>query len=203
VTAVAVLSDGCVVTAGSDWRVRLWHTDQPGVPIEIGTHDGEVTAVAVLSDGSVVTGGRDGRVRLWRTDQPGVPMALSADDDDQMDKLVTTVHMLPDGHVVTYDVDGVIRLWRTDEPGVAPRLAPKMRTCPYWRFPTVCVVTAVSLRVVSEGFARVASSGVWPGDPSLTPIVFDHLAIAEPESVGESVGVSGSNRLLSVTLMMR
>jgi len=38
VTAVAVLSDGCVVTAGSDWRVRLWRTDQPGVPIEIGTH---------------------------------------------------------------------------------------------------------------------------------------------------------------------
>jgi WD40 repeat protein len=107
VTAVAVLSDGCVVTAGSDWRVRLWRTDQPGVPIEIGTHDGEVTAVAVLSDGSVVTGGRDGRVRLWRTDQPGVPMALSADDDDQMDKLVTTVHMLPDGHVVTCS-----RTWR-------------------------------------------------------------------------------------------
>jgi len=65
VTAVAVLSDRCVVTAGSDWRVRLWRTDQPGVPIEIGTNDGEVTAVAVLGDGSVVIGGRDGRVRLW------------------------------------------------------------------------------------------------------------------------------------------
>jgi hypothetical protein len=164
VTAVAVLSDGCVVTAGSDWRVRLWRTDQPGVPIEIGTHDGEVTAVAVLGDGSVVIGGRDGRVRLWRTDQPGVPMALSADDDDQMDKLVTTVHMLPDGHVVTYDVDGVIRLWRTDEPAVTTQPSESANTdtssswVPTWRG------TPVSLLLVSEGFGRVPSSGVWPSE---------------------------------------
>ena len=108
----------------------------------------------MLGDGSVVTGGRDGRVRLWRTDQPGVPMALSADDDDQMDKLVTTVHMLPDGHVVTYDVDGVIRLWRTDEPACPSRLAPKMRTCPYWRFRRLrrnCCFSAAGI------------GGLWPG----------------------------------------
>jgi hypothetical protein len=143
----------------------------------------------VLSDGSVVTGGRDGRVRLWRTDQPGVPMALSADDDDQMDKLVTTVHMLPDGHVVTYDVDGVIRLWRTDEPGVPLQVGTQDED--------------VSVLALSDGlrrnccFSAGGVGGLRPGgivrrlawwDPSLTPIVFDHLAIAEPESVGESVG---------------
>jgi WD40 repeat protein len=164
VTAVAVLSGGCVVTAGSDWRVRLWRTDQPGVPIEIGTHDGEVTAVAVLSDGSVVTGGRDGRVRLWRTDQPGVPMALSADDDDQMDKLVTTVHMLPDGHVVTYDVDGVIRLWRTDEPGVPLQVGTQDEDVSVLALSDGCVVTAVSLWAVLERSGRMPSSGVWPGE---------------------------------------
>ena len=136
-TAVAVLSDGCVVTAGSDWRVRLWRTDQPGVPIEIGTHDGEVTAVAMLGDGSVVTGGRDGRERLWRTDQPGVPMALSADDDDQMDKLVTTVHILPDGQRRLLTWTALYVCGAPTSPACPSRLAPKMRTCPYWRFPTV------------------------------------------------------------------
>ena len=170
VTAVAVLSDGCVVTAGSDWRVRLWRTDQPGVPIEIGTHDGEVTAVAVLSDGSVVTGGRDGRVRLWRTDQRGVPMALSADDDDQMDKLVTTVYMLPDGHVVTYDVDGVIRLWRTDEPGVPLQVGTQDEDVSVWALSDGCVVTAVSLPVVSDrltGWHRLAYAQASPASGSL------------------------------------
>jgi WD40 repeat protein len=86
VTAVAVLSDGCVVTAGSDWRVRLWRTTSRASRSRSAPTTGRSLPVAMLSDGSVVTGGRDGRVRLWRTDQPGVPMALSADDDDQMDK---------------------------------------------------------------------------------------------------------------------
>jgi hypothetical protein len=49
--------------------------------------------------------------------------------------------------------------------------------------------TAVFLRFVSDRFGRVASSGVWPGEIAHEhPIVFDHLAIARPESVGESVG---------------
>jgi hypothetical protein len=64
-------------------------------------------------------------------------MALSADDDDQMDKLVTTVHMLPDGHVVTYDVDGVIRLWRTDEPGAPLQVGTQDEDVSVVRFPTV------------------------------------------------------------------
>jgi WD40 repeat protein len=83
VSAVAVLFDDRVVTGGGDGRVRPWRTDQPGVPVELGTHDRgrfgsdrAVAAVAALSDGRVVTGGGDGRVRLWRTDQPGLPVEL-------------------------------------------------------------------------------------------------------------------------------
>ena len=78
--------------------------------------------------------------------------------------------MLPDGHVVTYDVDGVIRLWRTDEPGVPLQVGTQDEDVSVLALSDGCVATAVSLRVGSEGFTRVASSDVRPsetahGDP--------------------------------------
>jgi len=70
VSAVAVLFDDRVVTGGGDGRVRLWRTDQPGVPVELvfgnGDWDEEVTAVAEISDGRLVTGHAGGSVRLRR-----------------------------------------------------------------------------------------------------------------------------------------
>ena len=50
--------------------MRLWRTDQPGVPVELvfgnGDWDEEVTAVAEISDGRLVTGHAGGSVRLRR-----------------------------------------------------------------------------------------------------------------------------------------
>ena len=117
VAAVAALSDGRVVTGGGDGRVRLWRTDQPGLPVELGTHHGEVTAVAALSDGRVVSGVKDGRVRLWRTDQPGLPVELGTHHGE-----VTALAALSDGRVLSGVKDGRVRLWRTEQPGVPVEL---------------------------------------------------------------------------------
>ena len=111
VAAVAALSDGRVVTGGGDGRVRLWRTDQPGLPVELGTHHGEVIALAALSDGQVLSGGKDGRVRLWRTDQPGVPVELVFGNGD-WDEEVTAVAEISDGRLVTGHAGGSARLRR-------------------------------------------------------------------------------------------
>ena len=56
--------------------------------------------------------------------------------------------------------------------------------------------TPVSLRVVSERFGRVTLSGA--GETRVTPIVSDHLVIAEPESVWGKVAWVGPIGYVSV-----
>ena len=90
---------------------RLRRTDQPGLPVELGTHHGEVIALAALSDGRVLSGGKDGRVRLWRTDQPGVPVELVFGNGD-WDEEVTAVAEISDGRLVTGHAGGSVRLRR-------------------------------------------------------------------------------------------
>jgi hypothetical protein len=46
--------DGHVVTYDVDGVIRLWRTDEPGVPLQVGTQDENVSVLA-LSDGCVVT----------------------------------------------------------------------------------------------------------------------------------------------------
>jgi WD40 repeat protein len=61
VTAVAVLSDGRVVSGGFDDRVLVWDPANPRAgPVKLRHHLHVVSTVAVLSDGRVVSGGHDG-----------------------------------------------------------------------------------------------------------------------------------------------
>ena len=70
--AVAVLSDGNVVTGDSEGPVLAWDLAHPGTgPTELGRHDGWVRVAAALPDGRVVTGGDDGRVLAWDPAHPG------------------------------------------------------------------------------------------------------------------------------------
>src|SRR4029453_5637231 len=49
-----MLPDGHVVTYDVDGVIRLWRTDEPGGPLQVGTQDEDVSLLA-LSDGCVVT----------------------------------------------------------------------------------------------------------------------------------------------------
>jgi WD40 repeat protein len=115
VTAVAVLPDGRVVTAGGG-PVLVWDPAEPGAgPVELGRHEGGVSAVAVLPDGRVVTGGYDGRLLVW---DPGAaqrgPVELG-----RHDRGVVAAAVLPDGRVVSGGDDDRVRLWdmQSSSPG--------------------------------------------------------------------------------------
>lgn len=111
VTGVAVTPDGRVVTGGHDGRIRIWRTNTPGEPVEVGSQ-GPVRAVAVMDDGRIVAGGDDGQVLLWPTRPGRGPLVLG-----KVSGSVTAVGALPDGRAVTGDSEGHLRAWRTDTPG--------------------------------------------------------------------------------------
>ena len=160
-----------------------------GVPSD-GTHGKSLPCSAQRRGASSLAAGTAGGSGATA----GVPMALSAGDDDQMDKLVTTVHA-PDGHVVTYEVDGVIRLWRTDEPGVPLQVGTQDEDVSVLALSDGCVVTAVSLRLVSRGFGRVASSGVWPSETAQGHPCLRSSSDRWAGKCGGKCGVSASDRL--------
>jgi hypothetical protein len=49
---------------------------QPGVSVELGSHDLEVNGVAVLPGGRVVSGSSNRRLRLWDPSRLGAPVEL-------------------------------------------------------------------------------------------------------------------------------
>jgi WD40 repeat protein len=69
ITAIAVTSDGTVVSAGWHGTIEVWSVEAPAAVLSIVAHEGWVRAVAVTElDGRQVivsAGGVDGRVGLW------------------------------------------------------------------------------------------------------------------------------------------
>ena len=125
VTALAVLSDGRIGSAGDDGRLLVWDPAAAGAtPIELANHLWGVTALAALRDGRVVGGGEDGRVLVWDPAAAGTPPAelgrYERDVEEDVEGKVTALAALRDGRVVSAGDDGRLLLWDPAAAGAAP-----------------------------------------------------------------------------------
>ncbi len=116
VRAVAVLSDGRVVSAGDDRRLLVWDPAAIASPLELGAHRSIVRAVAALPDGRVVSAGDDRRLLVWDPAAVGTdPLELGRHGRE-----VRAVAVLPDGRVVSAGDDWRVLMWNPDAADVAP-----------------------------------------------------------------------------------
>ena len=108
VAALAVLSDGRVVSGDDDGAVLVWDPVTPGAdPVQLGRHDNKVQAMAVLPDGQVVSGDKDGRLLVWDPATPSAdPVQLGRHDNG-----VQAVAVMPDGRVVSGGDDARVLVW--------------------------------------------------------------------------------------------
>jgi WD40 repeat protein len=137
--AMAVLSDGRIVSGDRDGEIWVWDPDyvpplrvitgrgqsrelstiseETGKgPLFLGSHDGPIRALAVLRDGRVVSGGADRRIRVWDPTQPKVgPAELGSHEGE-----VRAIAVLPDGRIATGGADRRIRVWDPTQPKVGP-----------------------------------------------------------------------------------
>lgn len=116
--ALAVLSEGRVVTGGYDGRLLLWEASTAGMTSrQVDAHDGVVYTVAALPDGRIASGSADRSVRLANPVGTDPPTDLGCHDG-----WVMSVAGLADGRVVSGGRDGKVRVW--DPAAGAPSRAP-------------------------------------------------------------------------------
>jgi WD40 repeat protein len=116
--ALAVLSDGRVVSGDADGWVLVWDPATPGAgPVEFGHHDSAVAAVVVLPDGRVVSDDADGRLLVWEPTSPGAGTVELGRHPSAVPPVmllptaVPPVAVLPDGRVVSGGADERVLIW--------------------------------------------------------------------------------------------
>ena len=157
VWALAVTTQGKVVSGGDDRAVRLWDPDAPGDPgRELGCHKSAVWALAVTGQGKVVSGSEDGEVRLWDPDVAGDP----GRELGRHNRAVCAIVVTEQGKIVSSGEDGAVRLWDPDLPG-----DPGREPDPHTQNAGAVAITRQG-EVISAGWGGVR---LWdpdvPGDP--------------------------------------
>jgi len=66
VLAIAVLSDGRIVSGDEDCSVKIWNSKTGELMNALKGHNHEVWSLAVLKDDSIVSGSSDGEIKLWK-----------------------------------------------------------------------------------------------------------------------------------------
>jgi len=164
VRAVAVTSDGQVVTCASDGQLRMWTLTPDAEPVALGQHCG--ATLAALEGGRVVSGGYDGRVLVWEPTTPDAePVELGGHDGT-----VTAVAVLPKRQVISGGTDGRLRVWEPPEPETAtPEPDPDQAEIGHHELGVNAVAVLLDGRVVSggdDGHVRVWNPAT-PGSPQV------------------------------------
>ena len=110
VSALAVLPDGRLASAGWDGRIKIWPNDGQGGPAIL-QHGNSVDVLAVLSDGRLASGGGDGKIKLWPKNGQGGPTTL------QHGSAISALAALRDGRLASGGQDGTMKLWPTGGQG--------------------------------------------------------------------------------------
>jgi cytochrome c len=107
VNAVAMLSDGRIITGGEDGKVAFWRPGEPQPYQVFSGHTAPIVTLAVSPDGKrVASGAWDRTVRLWPV-EGGEPQVLEGHRQN-----VNGVAFTPDGKsVVSVSHDPQLRIW--------------------------------------------------------------------------------------------
>ncbi len=103
--ALAVLSDGRVVSGSSDGRIRMWDVESGEALQTLEGHSSEVNAVAVLDSYCVVSGSSDRTLRVWDVESGRALQILKNSSQ------VNAVAVLNSHRVVSSSIDGRLRVW--------------------------------------------------------------------------------------------
>jgi energy-coupling factor transporter ATP-binding protein EcfA2 len=120
VRALAVGSDGLLITGGDDGKVLRHNWKGNGSPTEIGAFSSGVRSLALNPDGRFLAAGfADGALRLWNLSQPGSsPRELAAEG-----ALLGALAFAPrDGLLASARADGTLSLFDPAKPEVRPQL---------------------------------------------------------------------------------
>jgi cytochrome c len=169
VTALALLPDGRVATAGQEGRIALWRDGEREPDMVLAIHHGPVTALALAPDGTqLASASWDGRVVLTPLGD-GAPEEIVA-----LDENVNGIGFLPEGGLVAADYAGILRFWQADGSGAG-------------EVTTAAPVNALGIdgagfvwAAAADGVVRVLDPGGAPiGEIAVGPAPLVSLAIHE------------------------
>jgi len=104
--ALAVLSDGRVVSGSQDGTLRVWDVESSQTLQTLEGHSSGVLAVAVLDSRRVVSGSYDGTLRVWDVESGQILQTLEGHSDK-----ILAVAVLDNRRVVSGSGDGTLRVW--------------------------------------------------------------------------------------------
>ncbi len=111
VNAVALVSDGRIVTGGGDGKIAVWRPGETAPERILEGHVGPVVSLAVSPDGATLASASwDRSIRLWPLADGGTPRVLG-----QHQQNVNGVAFTPDGKsLVSAAYDLTLRVWPLD-----------------------------------------------------------------------------------------
>lgn len=104
--ALNLTTEGDVVSAGDDGKIRLW---QYGKQVHtISTGQAGVKSLLILKDGTLISGGSDGTLKQWTAEgrRTTTPMIQTHHGS------VFALFQLPNGDILSGGDDGILRQWR-------------------------------------------------------------------------------------------
>jgi len=106
VYALALLTDGRVMSSSIDRTIKLWDPKSQTCIATLTGHKDSVYALALLPDGQVISGSCDNTIKLWDLKSQTCVATLSGHSG-----AVRALVLLPDGRVMSGSDDHTIKLW--------------------------------------------------------------------------------------------